>query len=162
MNATAEPPAIAAAIPLAEASVIDRVEQAMLGMPQVEIEPVHSFSDGVYARQITIPAGTLLTGRVHKHRHLCIIASGDIAVFDEQHGVKRVQGPLTFESQPGARRMGYAHTDTVFITIHATRTRNLEQLEAELFEPSSIADELLRRKAERLETKGETKPCLPS
>lgn len=149
MNAVAETPpaAVAAHVTPCGDSVIGRLERAMLDLPQVELPPTHTFSDGIYSRHITIPAGVLLTGKVHRRRHLVIVAKGDISVYDEQHGVRRLAAPAVFESMPGARRMGYAHEETVFITVHATRTRDLGQLEAELFEPSAIADELARRQA---------------
>ena len=59
---------------------IDRLEALMRSEPQVEIEPVHYFAHGLYAREITIKAGTLLTGKVHRTEHLNIVSKGRIAV----------------------------------------------------------------------------------
>lgn len=114
-----------------------RLEEKMLDMPQFEIEPVHRFSDGLYAREITIPKGCLLTGKVHKTVHLNIISKGDITVWTEE-GMKRVQAPFTMVSKPGTKRVGYAHEDTVWTTIHGTHETDLDKLERDLIESDMI------------------------
>lgn len=90
----------------------------------------HHFSKGIYAREMFIPAGTVLTGKIHRHEHLNIISAGDISVLTEE-GPKRIVAPYTVVSPPGTKRLGYAHTDTVWTTIHATHETNLELLELE-------------------------------
>lgn len=100
----------------------------------VEIEPVHYFADGLYGREITIPAGTVLTGKMHKQAHLNFLMRGEITVWTDQ-GMKRLIGPCVVVSQPGCKRAGYAHTDTVWITVHASHETDLLALEAELIEP---------------------------
>lgn len=106
----------------------------MLDMPQVEIPPRHYFAQGLYAREITIPAGTVLTGKVHAAEHLNIISQGDITVWTED-GMKRLQAPFCLVSRPGTKRVGFAHTDTVWTTIHATTETDLAALERELIVP---------------------------
>ena len=119
---------------------IVKLETAMRECEAVEIATVHHFANGIYAREITIPAGTLLTGKVHKTEHLNIVSKGVITVWTEQ-GMKTVSAPFTMVSQPGTKRVGYAHEETVWTTIHATTERDLEKLEAELIEPEMLACE---------------------
>ena len=116
---------------------IARLEQHMLEMEQTPIETKHRFSEGVYAREITIPKGCLLTGKVHKTVHLNIISKGDITVWTED-GMKRVQAPYTMVSRPGTKRVGFAHEETVWTTIHGTHETDLEALERDLIEPEMI------------------------
>jgi quercetin dioxygenase-like cupin family protein len=116
---------------------IVRLENEIRQLPQESIEPVHRFSEGVYAREITIPAGCVLTGKVHKTVHLNIISKGDITVWTEE-GMKRIKAPFTLVSQPGTKRVGYAHEDTVWTTIHGTHETDLEKLEQDLIEPEQI------------------------
>lgn len=97
---------------------------------QIKIEPKHHFSKGLYAREIFIPKGTLLTGKIHKHEHLNIISQGDISVLTE-FGVQRVKAPFTLISQPGTKRLGYTNEDTVWTTIHVTSETDLEKIEEE-------------------------------
>jgi hypothetical protein len=116
---------------------IIRLEQEMREMDQVQIETKHRFSEGIYAREITIPKGCLLTGKVHKTVHLNIISKGDITVWTED-GMKRVQAPYTMVSQPGTKRVGFAHEETVWTTIHGTHETDLDTLERDLIEPEMI------------------------
>ncbi len=123
---------------MSELAVRDSIlalEKAMLEQPQVEIEPTHYFADGIYAREIVIPAGTLLTGKIHKTRHLNIVSKGKIAVVTEW-GQKIIEAPFTFVAEPGTKRVGVALEDTVWTTIHASEETDLVKLEDELIAPS--------------------------
>jgi hypothetical protein len=93
-------------------------------------EVIHHFSPGVYAREVRIPKGTVLTGKIHKTEHLCIL-NGDIEIAS-QDGKGRFTGYLTFLSKPGVKRIGYAHEDTVFTTIHAIEGTDISELEKAL------------------------------
>jgi hypothetical protein len=140
-----------ATLPVPGASLrekIDALEALMLREPQVEIEPVHHFAQGLYAREITIKAGTLLTGKIHRTEHLNIISKGRIVVLTED-GMREVAAPFTMISRPGTKRVGFALEDTVWTTIHATTETDLAKLELELIAPTRAA----------LEGK-ETTPCL--
>ena len=81
----------------------------------------HSFAPGIYAREMTIPEGTLLLGKVHKHRHHNFLMQGSIIVLTESNGVELLQAPLMIVSEPGTQRIGYAITDTVWTTVHENR-----------------------------------------
>lgn len=115
------------------------LEACMHQMPdlQIEIKPVHHFCKGLYAREITIPAGSTLVGKIHKHEHINIISKGEISVMTE-NGIERIKAPATIISKPGIKRVGYAHEETVWTTIHPTDVRDIEELEkifiAESFE----------------------------
>jgi hypothetical protein len=111
---------------------IEKLESMMMSAGgQVELSPAHYFAKGLYAREIRIPKGTLLTGKIHKHEHLNIISQGEISVLTE-HGPQRIKAPCTIVSQPGTKRVGYAHEDTVWTTIHATDETDVEKIDDEL------------------------------
>lgn len=118
--------------PLDELTARDAVnafEMEMRKLPQLTLSVRHYFAPGVYARELFIPAGTLLTGKIHKHQHLNIMSAGDMEVLTEA-GIVRVQAPFTIISPPGTKRIAYAHADSVWTTIHATDETNLDRLEA--------------------------------
>ena len=50
----------------------------------------------------------------------------------DEHSHGLFKAPFTFVSKPGVKRMGLAHTDTVFTTIHATDKTDVSELEADL------------------------------
>ena len=51
----------------------------MLGMK-------HSFTDGIYAREMTIPKDTMVVGKIHKHRHHNFLLKGEILVATAEQG----------------------------------------------------------------------------
>lgn len=88
---------------------------------QAELPLKHSFAPGVYAREMEIPAGTLLIGKIHKHKHHNFLMKGSIIVLTETNGVELLQAPLMIVSEEGTQRIGYAITDTVWTTIHENK-----------------------------------------
>lgn len=113
-----------------------RLEREMRGMPQAEFKTHHHFSNGVYTRTIEIPKGSLLTGKMHATDHLNIISKGDISVLTE-NGVERIKAPAIVPARARMKRVGYAHEDTVWTTIHGTHETDLARLEAELIIPEA-------------------------
>jgi len=87
----------------------------------------HSFAPGIYAREMTIPEGSLLIGKIHKHRHHNFLMKGSIIVLTESKGVELLQAPLMIVSEPGTQRVGYAITDTIWTTVHENKD-NTEDL----------------------------------
>jgi len=90
-------------------------------MDQAELPLRHSFAPGVYAREMEIPAGTLLIGKIHKHKHHNFLMKGSIIVLTETNGVELLQAPLMIVSEEGTQRIGYAVTDTIWTTIHENK-----------------------------------------
>ena len=97
---------------------------------RVEIPVRHHFASSLYAREITIPAGTLLTGRVHRYAQLNILSGGKISVLTD-HGMKHVEAPFTVVSPPGTKRIAYAHTECTWTTILATEETDPDVIEAQ-------------------------------
>lgn len=105
----------------------------------VELRIVHHFSKGVYAREMHIPAGVTLTGKVHKHENLNIMSRGRMMIFMEDGTTKLVEAPYTVVSPPGTRRAAHALTAVVWTTIHGTDLTDVAEIEAE-FVAKSPAD----------------------
>ena len=97
----------------------------------IDLEVKHHFAPGIYARELFIPAGTLLTGKIHKTEHLNILAKGRIEISNMGESREMI-APQTFVSPPGTKRAGYAHEDSIWITIHATDETDLKKLESDL------------------------------
>jgi hypothetical protein len=115
---------------------IERLEAYILQMPQVETPTSHYFAPGLYAREMFIPAGTVLTGAVHKTEHMAQF-TGDITVWTED-GMKRLTGRHTFVSKAGAKRVGYAHADTWCTGFFPTDKTDVAELERELIEDNPL------------------------
>lgn len=113
-------------------SKVEHLEAALLKAPQVSLDTTHAMAGGVYARTITIPAGTVLTGAKHKKDHLNIMR-GDISVTTDE-GVKRFTGQHVIETKAGHKRAGFAHADTLWTTVCHTELTDVEAIEADLVE----------------------------
>ena len=118
----------------------------MQELPQVDIEITHHFAPGVYAREMFVPAGILLTGKIHKTEHLNIISQGHFSVSNMGKSVD-IRAPHTFVSPVGTKRAIFAHTDSTWTTIHVTEETDLEKLEdltiAESFEALEMDEKTL-------------------
>jgi len=98
---------------------------------QVEIPIRHYHAHGLYAREMFVPAGTIFVGKVHLTEHICTCSMGDFTIVDE-FGKQRVTAPMTIVSQPGTKRVGYAHVDSIWTNYHHTFETEIEKIEAEL------------------------------
>ena len=112
-----------------------RLEASLFAGNTIDLPVKHHFSRGVYARELFIPKGTVLVGKIHKYSQINIVSKGDISVLTED-GVKRVKSGTTIVSTPGVKRAGYAHEDTIWTTIHGTHETDLDKLEDELIAAS--------------------------
>ena len=101
----------------------------------------HHFAPGLYAREIFIPAGTVIIGKIHRHAHVNTISSGRVVVATE-FGTEEFKAPHTFVSQPGTKRAVVALDDTVWTTYHPTEETDLEKIEAYVIAPTYEALEL--------------------
>jgi len=106
------------------------LEKMMLQLPQQQMEAVHHYAPGLYGKELRIPAGTLIVGKVHLQGHLNFLMEGCITVFTEQ-GMKRLSAPFILSSEAGMKRVGVTHTDTTWVTVHAIEG-------AELLEPDEV------------------------
>jgi len=117
-----------------------------------EICPLtHSFADGCYVREIFIPAGMLLTGKIHRHSHPNFLMKGKVAVLTESGGLENIEAPCYMISPAGTKRAVYTHTDCVWITVHVTDKQNLEEIEEEIIAPSYDDEGLNAKQIEALE-----------
>lgn len=128
---------------------VNALETAILTLPQVEMPLTHHFAPGIYAREMFVPKGGVLTGRVHKFTHLSIMSKGDLSVVTED-GVIRVQAPFTLVAPAGTKRAMYAHEDTVWTVILPTTETDVDKIE-ELFTAGSDEEYLAFCEALKLE-----------
>ena len=113
---------------------LDAIEEAMSSMDATPIESFplrHHFANGMYGREMFMPAGTLITGRIKKDEHISIISQGEVYEATE-HGAQHIKAPHTFVSAPGTKRLVYCLQDTVWTTIHRTDETDLLKLDNEL------------------------------
>jgi hypothetical protein len=88
---------------------------------KVDLPLKHTFTPGLYLRQIFMPAGAVVVSRRHLTEHPFIVLTGSTDVFDEQGGyLARIVAPYVGVTPPGTRRVLYIIEDCVWLTAHAT------------------------------------------
>ena len=108
-----------------------RLERHTRSQPQVVIVPRHYFAQGLYAREITIPAGTIITGLIHRQSQINFCLRGKIAIVTEE-GEAIFQAGDTIVSPPGTKRAAVALEETVWTTVLGTELTDVEEIEARL------------------------------
>jgi len=122
---------------------IDRVEtlkQQMLAHPAhyTRGELRHFRIPGVYARELFMPAGDGVVGKVHLKDHLLMVL-GDLEVYCPE-GRIRLEGYHWLEIKAGTQRTLFARADTWLVGVHA----NPNNLPPDAFEAWATTDDLSR------------------
>jgi len=116
-------------------SKILELEALMKAMPQVESPAQHYHLSGVYCRSLFIPKGCLLTGKIHNHESIGILAQGTLRITNGETSTV-VTAPYITVDKPGIKRLGYAETDCTFITVHRTDLDSVDAIEEALVSDS--------------------------
>jgi hypothetical protein len=116
---------------------IIKLQSLMLKGDTIELETRHHFSDGLYARELFIPAGVCLVGALHKTRHLYTVVQGKCRVSTQFENIE-IEAPFMGETIPDTKRVIYAETDCVWITYHPTELTSVEEIEKAILEPEDI------------------------
>ena len=97
----------------------------------------HSFSDGVYIREMFMKKDSIVIGKLHKYSHTWFLMQGEIMVATDQ-GTKVYTAPCYVNARAGSKRVINAVKDSIFINIHPNplELRNIEELEDMLTCPS--------------------------
>lgn len=101
---------------------VEALEQAMLRHDnQIELNELrHFWSGDVYCRELFMPAGALVVGRIHKFDHMEIMVSGNVSLSTNDGSVEHLTGYNIFEAKAGKKRVLYMHEDTLWITCHSS------------------------------------------
>ena len=97
----------------------------------------HSFSDGVYIREMFMKKDSIVIGKLHKYSHTWFLMQGEIMVATDQ-GTEVYIAPCYVNAHAGSKRVISAVEDSIFINVHPNplELRNIEELEDMLTCPS--------------------------
>lgn len=96
----------------------------------------HQFGGGMYVRQIFIPKGMVVVGKIHRHAHPNFLMSGEVLVVTEGGGREHLKAPLAMISPAGTKRVVYTITDCLWATVHITEETDLAKIEQQVIAPS--------------------------
>lgn len=119
---------------------VERLEDMLAVLPQIDCPVRHHFAPGTYAREITIPKDTVLIGAVHKTDNLVVLSAGKLRLVTE-NGPVVISAPHTMICKAGAKNAAVALEDSVWTNFFATTETDTDKLVEIL--TYSTADELM-------------------
>jgi len=121
-------------------SKVETLENAMLASDDIRIAkgnsdmfPLkHSFSEGVYIREMFMPQGGLVIGKLYKISHTWFLLSGELEVATDE-GAEYYIGPCYVNAPEGTKRVLHAVSDVIFVNVYPnpeniTDTDKLEEI----------------------------------
>lgn len=125
------------------------IDEGMLEDASDKMEVEHFFTPisdqygcAQYARQLFMPAGTVVVGKLHRLPHITFLLKGRVLVVSENGGKQDLTGPLTFISPAGSKRVFHVLEDTLLTTVHLTKQnteQDLSKIEDEVISPTYSA-----------------------
>ena len=90
----------------------------------------HSFSDGVYVREMSMLEGGIVIGKIHNRSHTWFLMKGKLKIANED-GVVTYSAPTYVNANSGAKRVIIALEDSVFVNVHPNldNITNIDELE---------------------------------
>lgn len=104
----------------------------------------HMFAEGTYTRVMHVPAGTVVTGEIHRHSCINIMVKGRMVVSTAQ-GNREISAPYYGVSGAGEKKAGCALEDTIWINVFpwTGQRDDLDAIVRELsIDPGEIAQAL--------------------
>jgi hypothetical protein len=104
---------------------VEQLESSMLAMDSPLIAkgnsdmfPLkHSFSEGIYVREMFMQKGGLVIGKLYKISHTWFLLEGEITVATDE-GVKHFIAPCYVHAPEGTKRVIQAVKDTIFVNVY--------------------------------------------
>jgi hypothetical protein len=90
----------------------------------------HSFSDGVYIREMSMLKDGIVIGKIHNRSHTWFLMKGKLKIANED-GVVTYSAPTYVNAGSGAKRVIIALEDSVFVNVHPNPNNitNIDELE---------------------------------
>jgi len=114
---------------------VDALERALLTLPAADCPLRHFHTPGLYCREIFMPAGSIVTSKIHMTEHQFIVSKGRCSVWIEGEGWREFKSPAHGITMPGTRRLLVVHEDTIWTTMHPTSKQTVEEIEADIICP---------------------------
>ena len=118
------------------ASIVDMVNALQSKIDSGELmgqdcPVVHRFADGCYLREIFMPQGARVIGKIHATEHFNILLTGRVTVITAE-GSQEITAPYTFVSKSGVQKVVIIHEDCLWQTVHVTDKTNIDEIDEEI------------------------------
>lgn len=110
-------------------------EKAIIGLPQVDVPVEHDFGHNIYSRKVTMPAGSIITSKLHNRDHFAVVLRGLVDVWEPNGPKRRLKAGDHFKTKAGTKRVLHVIEETEWITFHGTEQTTPDAVEREIIEP---------------------------
>ena len=110
----------------------------------------HQFGDGCYVRELSAPAGIFAVTKTHKKAHPFFLMKGEVTVLTED-GSQRITAPYYGMTPAGTQWVVYTHSETQWVTVHATELTDLDEIENQIIAKTFDELEISEPKAMKTE-----------
>lgn len=93
----------------------------------------HKLENGLYTREVFMPAGDLVISFIHKQNHPSFFMEGDMSLLLDDGTVKRIKAPMVVHTEVGTQRVAYIHEDTKWVCVYRTDAETVEEAEKEVY-----------------------------
>jgi len=93
----------------------------------------HHLENGLYTREVFMPAGMLVVSFIHKQNHPSFFMSGEMSLLMDTGEVKRVKAPMVVHTEVGTQRVAYIHEDVTWTCVYRTDAETVEEAEKEVY-----------------------------
>lgn len=104
------------------------LESILKDEEQVELGLTHTFSNGIYLREMSVPKDSLIVGKRHREDTINMLIKGSMTIIDGDETFT-ISAPYTFVSSKYSKKAGFAHEDSVWVNVHKTDSKDLEEIE---------------------------------
>ena len=91
----------------------------------------HTLENGMYTRELFMPAGQLVVSFIHKQNHPSFFLEGEMSLLLDDGTVKRVKAPMVIHTEVGTQRVAYIHEDVKWACVYRTDAKTVEEAEKE-------------------------------
>lgn len=109
-------------------NIVSEMFKEKQGTFEVDLGVIHNFSDGVYAKQVTIPKGYIAGQHAHNFSHLSILAKGKVIVRTDDWE-RTYTAPICIEIVAGINHSVEALEDCVWFCVHATNETDVDNID---------------------------------
>lgn len=88
----------------------------------------HTTTPGMYIRELTMTAGSLIFSKIHLKTHPFMVVKGKVSVYNGDK-VETITAPYKGVTLAGTKRVLYIHEETTWVTFHPTNITDLDALD---------------------------------
>ena len=100
---------------------------------ELDVPIDHYHAEGLYGRRMYAPANTLIISKVHCSQQFTIALKGKCRVLDQDGNKYDIEAPSVFVTEKGTQRAIYCYDDVEWITVHASDSTDIDEIEERIF-----------------------------